>query len=187
MELKERILEATIEVFQEKGLKFTMDDIAKKLSMSKKTIYTVFRDKESMFYEMVEYCFDQIKESERQVLNDDSLDTIGKLRAILCVLPDRYKSIDFGKLYPLRDKYPGIYSRVEERLENGWETTIALIQKGMEEGVIRKDVNITVYKTMFEATIERFFQRDILVRNEISYGEALRNVVQILVDGIVEK
>ena len=45
MELKETILQGTIKVYSQKGLKFTMDDVAKVLGMSKKTIYTVFRDK----------------------------------------------------------------------------------------------------------------------------------------------
>ena len=49
MELRETILEGTIQAFNKKGLKFTMDDIASLLGMSKKTIYTVFRDKESLF------------------------------------------------------------------------------------------------------------------------------------------
>ena len=53
MDNKTKILEATIKVFNKKGLKFTMDDIASELSMSKKTIYTVFKDKETMFYQMI--------------------------------------------------------------------------------------------------------------------------------------
>lgn len=57
MQQKEVILEGTIKAFNEKGLKFTMDDVAKILGMSKKTIYTVFRDKESMFLAMVDYMF----------------------------------------------------------------------------------------------------------------------------------
>ena len=35
MDNKEKILEATIKVFNRKGLKFTMDDIASELSMRK--------------------------------------------------------------------------------------------------------------------------------------------------------
>ena len=54
MQQKEVILEGTIKAFNEKGLKFTMDDVAKILGMSKKTIYTVFRDKESMVLAMVD-------------------------------------------------------------------------------------------------------------------------------------
>ena len=35
-----------------------------------------------------------------------------------------------------------------------------------------------------EATLEQFFQRNILLQNKISYQEALDEVVEILVDGI---
>lgn len=182
--MREKILEATIKVFNEKGLKFTMDDIAKELSMSKKTIYTVFRDKESMFFHMVDYCFDKIKESEDAVLADDSLSTEEKIRRILGVLPESYKDIDFRQLYSLKDKFPKIYQKVEERLENGWEKTIVLLNQGMEEGVIRK-VNVQIVKMMFEASIEQFFSRDILLQNGISYSEALNEVVRVIVDGII--
>lgn len=186
MDNKEKILEATIKVFNRKGLKFTMDDIASELSMSKKTIYTVFRDKESMFFAMVDYCFDKIKESENEILSDDSLSTVEKIRGVLAVLPSGYKDVDFRQLYTLKDKYPNTYSRVEERLETGWEKTIALINQGIEEGSIRP-VNVNLLKSMLEATIEQFFQRDILIRNQINYAEALEEVVNILVDGIVKR
>ena len=186
MNNKEKILEATIKVFNRKGLKFTMDDIASELSMSKKTIYTDFRDKESMFFAMVDYCFDKIKESESEILSDDSLSTVEKIRGVLAVLPSGYKDVDFRQLYTLKDKYPNTYSRVEERLETGWEKTIALINQGIEEGSIRP-VNVNLLKSMLEATIEQFFQRDILIRNQISYAEALEEVVNILVDGIVKR
>lgn len=186
MDNKEKILEATIKVFNRKGLKFTMDDIASELSMSKKTIYTVFKDKETMFYQMVDYCFDKIKESEIDIINDDSLSTIEKIRGVLSVLPAGYKDVDFRQLYWLKDKYPKIYLKVEERLETGWESTMALINQGMEEGCVRP-ININLLKVMLEATIEQFFQRDILIRNQISYSDALDEVVGILVDGIAAK
>ena len=183
MELRDTILEGTIRAFNEKGLKFTMDDVAKTLGMSKKTIYTVFRDKESLFLTMVDYMFDSIKESERIILEDDNLSTIEKVRKILGVMPESYKDVDFRQLYLLKDKYPSIYKQVEKRLETGWETTIALLERGMEEGVIRK-VDIPIVKMMLEASLEQFFQRDILIQNQISYMDALDEVVGIIADGI---
>ncbi len=184
--MKEKILEATIKVFNKKGLKFTMDDVAKELSMSKKTIYTVFSDKNSLFGEMVDYCFDKIKESEAAILNDLNLSTVEKIKRILGVLPESYADIDFRQLYLLKDKYPDIYRKVEERLESGWEGTITLLNQGMEEGVIRP-VNVILIKTMLEATLEQFFQRDILIVNQISYKDALDEVVSIIIDGIMVK
>lgn len=183
MGMRETILEGTIQVFNKKGLKFTMDDIAAALKMSKKTIYTVFRDKEALFLAMVDYMFDSIKESERKVIEDPKLDTAGKIRTILGVLPDAYEDVEFRQLYLLRDKFPRIYKQVELRLETGWETTIELIEQGIKEGCIRP-VKIPIVKIMLEASLEQFFQRDVLIRHKITYREALAEVVEILMDGI---
>mgnify|MGYP001528334403 CR=1 FL=1 len=81
--LQKNILDATLRVFDQKGLKFTMDDLAKELSISKKTIYTVYDDKEALFLAMVDYIFDSIKESEQMILTDPSLSVVEKLHRIL--------------------------------------------------------------------------------------------------------
>lgn len=184
-ELREKILLSTMEVFNNKGLKFTMDDIAKNISISKKTIYKVFNDKEEMFMELVDYLFDGIKDAEMQVANDPSLSTLDKIRKILGVMPNSYMDIDFRQLYMLRDKYPKIYEKVEERLENGWELTISLIEQGMKEGVVRP-VKIPVLKMMFEASLEQFFRRDVLISNKMTYQDGLAEVVDIIIDGITK-
>ncbi|MCI9136253.1 MAG: TetR/AcrR family transcriptional regulator [Lachnospiraceae bacterium] len=186
MELQKKILEGTLVVFNKKGLKFTMDDLAGQLGISKKTIYTVFRDKEELFLEMVDYLFALIKEEEQKVVNDSHLGTLEKIRKILGVLPESYREVDFRHLYLLKDKYPKTYEKVEKHLETGWETTIALLEQGMEEGVVRP-VKIPILKMMLESSLEQFFQRDVLIQNGISYREALEEVVDILVEGIVCK
>ena len=183
MDHREEILKATIQVFNDKGLKFTMDDIAELLKISKKTLYKVFDDKEALFLAMVDYIFDTIKESERAVVEDDSLSTADKIHKILGVLPEGYKDVDLRQLYLLKDKYPKIYKQVELRLETGWEITIELIEQGIAEGCIQP-VKIPILKMMMEASLEQFFQRDILVRNQISYQDALNEVVNILMEGI---
>ena len=184
--LQKNILDATLRVFDRKGLKFTMDDLAKVLSISKKTIYTVYDDKEALFLAMVDYIFDSIKESEQMILTDSALGTIEKLQRILGVLPEGYQNIDLRKLYSLRDKYPKIYHKVELRLETGWEPTIQLIETGMAEGSIRP-VPICLVKMMLEASIEQFFQRDILAQNHLTYVDALNEVVNILMYGITQR
>ncbi len=185
-ELRKTILNGTMEVFNQKGLKFTMDDIAKQLGISKKTIYKVFNDKEEMFLNMVDYLFDQIKASEEEVMKDQSMTTLDKIRKILGVMPDSYRDIDLRKLYELKDKYPNTYKRVEERLESGWENTLSLLEQGIKEGVIRP-LPLCLVKMMLEASLEQFFQRDVLIVNNLSYGEALDCVVDILVNGIAVK
>ena len=153
MDLRENILQGTLEVFNAKGLKFTMDDIAKNRKISKKTIYKVFHDKEEMFLAVVDYLFDCIKDEEQKVANDESLTTLEKVKKILGVLPNSYMDIDFRQLYSVRESFPKIYKKIEERLENGWELTISLIEQGIEEGVIRP-IRIPILKMMLEASRE---------------------------------
>lgn len=186
MELKETILNGAMQAFNQKGLKFTMDDIAAIVGISKKTIYTVFDNKEDLFLTMVDYLFDHIKESEQAILEDGTMTTVEKIRNIMCVMPESYAEIDFRQLYLLKDKYPETYKQVEKRLETGWETTIMLLEQGMKEGVIRP-IQIPILKLMMESALEQFFQRDILIRHNLSYKEALDEVVNILTDGIIAR
>ncbi len=181
---RELILTATLKVFHEKGVKLTMDDIAKSAGMSKKTLYRTFSDKEDLFLKLVDYLFDSVKEGEKKILENREMTTPEKLKEILVVLPDGYKDLGYEQLYMLQEKYPAVYEKVKERLETGWEGTLALMEEGIAKGELRK-VNLVMVKLMLEATWERFFQSDVLVRNQITYPEALEEVVGIILQGIV--
>jgi AcrR family transcriptional regulator len=183
-ELRKRILESTITVFNRKGLKLTMSDIATEISISKKTIYKEFESKDELFDAMVDYIFDSIKAREEEIANDPDMGTLERLRALLGAMPENYQGINFQDLHPLREKFPEVYKKMENRLETGWETTIALIEQGKKEGVIRKDADIRFIKIMLEASIEKMLSEDMLEKNNIKYVDALNAVVNILVDGI---
>jgi AcrR family transcriptional regulator len=183
MELKDRIIEAVIEEFNEKGLKFTMDDIAKRLGISKRTLYTVVQDKEALFIEAVDLVFGAIKESEHEILADASLDIIEKLKKILIVLPKKYQAIDYRQLYDLKSKFPRIYAKIEDRLETEWEPTFQIMEQAMNEGRIRR-VSLPVFKAIISGTIEYYISRKTLIDSDIAYEEALKQMLDILFDGI---
>ena len=180
---REEILNATIALFNEKGLKFTMDDLAKHLRRSKKTIYQIIPDKQTLLDAMVDYVFDSIKQSERSYLEDPDLELTEKLRRVLGAMPEQFATVDFKQLFVLKEKYPKVYAHVEERLESGWEPTVSLIREGVQKGIFR-DIQVPVFRTMMQATLEQFFQRGVLVENQISYADALEEVVTTLIDGI---
>lgn len=183
MELKEKIIEAVIELFNQKGLKFTMDDVAKYMGISKRTIYTVVKDKEVLFIDAVNTVFEEIKQSEREIFLNESLDTLSKLKKLLIILPERYKTIDFRQLFELKTKYPRIYAKIEDRLETDWDATYQLMEQAMEEGLIRR-VNLLVFHAVFSGTIEYYLSRPVLTDERMSYPEALNQMLDILIDGI---
>ena len=185
VELKNRILDETIKIFNTKGFKCTMDDIARGCGISKKTIYTVYKDKEELFLAMVDYLFDGVKREQLKVMSDEELDVIEKIRRIMSAMPASYSDIDFSKLGELKEKFPTVYFAVKAKLESGWESTFYLMDTAREQKLIRADADKFIVKLMFEASMEHFFQSDALKENNISYGEALAKVVDVLIDGIL--
>jgi AcrR family transcriptional regulator len=183
MEDRERILEAAIEEFNEKGQKFTMDDVARRLGISKRTLYTVIQDKETLSVDMVDYVFDAIKANEKEIANDTSLDIVEKLKKILIALPKKYKAIDYSKLYDLKNKYPKIYAKIENRLETEWEVTFSILEQAIAEGRIRK-ISLPVFQSMVSGTIEYYLSRKILADSQIAYEEALAQMLDIIMHGI---
>ena len=182
--MEKRIIEGALHIVEKQGVKFTMDELASELGMSKKTIYTVFRDKNELLIAMVDYVFDYIKESEALVMEAKHLSLLQKIRKILGVMPENYTDFDFTQFYVLRDKHPEVYERVRQRLESGWEMTNRLLEQGVEEGLIRS-VDFRVFQLVFESAVERFIMGDELEREEIDYMQALEELVTIMVDGIV--
>ena len=183
-DLRSRILDATIIVFDRRGIKLTMADIATEMSISKKTIYKEFERKDELFDAMVDHVFDSIKEREQEIADDPDADTVEKLRKLLGAMPEKYQGINYQELAPLKEKHPKVYKKIVKRLETGWEATIALLEKGKSEGVIREDADVALIKVMLEATIERLISGDVLRKRKIKYVDALNQVVDIIVDGI---
>ena len=161
-EIREKILKGTIQVFNKKGLKLTMDDVADELKISKKTIYKEFSGKDEIFETMVDYVFDNIKIREKEILNTDGYTTLEKIRLFLSAMPESYRNINFQELYSLKDKYPKVYKKLQKRLETGWEPAFKLLEQGKEEGLIREDADLKIFKIMMEASLERFFEKNVM-------------------------
>ncbi len=186
-EIREKILNGIIAVFNKKGLKFTMDDVADELKISKKTIYKEFSSKEEMFETMADYVFDNIKKKEEEIFNSDEYTTEDKIRLLLAAMPESYKNINFQELHPLKEKYPQVYKKVQKRLETGWEPTMKLLEQGKAQGIIKQDADLKIVKIMMEASLERFFEKDVMKGSHKKYNDFLNEVVDILLTGIAAR
>lgn len=183
MGLKEEILDAAIDAFNEKGAKLTLADISKHLKISKKTIYTVYSDKETLLKAMIDTGFQTIKDCEKEIYHHPTMDTLEKIRQIIIVLPDRYKQIDFRKFITIKEKYPKLYKSIQGHIESGWELTETLLRQGVEEGVVR-DIPIPILRCMIEASIEKFLEMDL---PGYVYTQNLETMMDILLLGIVDQ
>ena len=137
-----------------------------------------------LMLDMVDYIFDSIAISKGATLEESGESLGDTIKAHLTAMPDAFEKVNFTELFLLRDKYPAIYEKVTQRLDSGWEPTIALLKKGQKEGIIKKDANLSVFKMMMETSLSAFFANDILKKSGLTYREGLDLVVDILLDGI---
>ncbi|WP_029231674.1 TetR/AcrR family transcriptional regulator [Butyrivibrio sp. VCB2006] len=182
-EIRRQIMDAVIDQFNEKGMKFTMDDISRELHISKKTIYKEFDDKDELFFATVDYGFSAIKKKEAEIVADDSLDLVDKISKLIVCLPDNYKNIDFRRVYQLKEKYPKVYMKVAERVESDWGETEKLLNKAMDQGLIKR-VPIQLIKLMVEGAIEKFLSSEELSRTQYSYEDSLNMMIDVIINGI---
>ena len=97
MELNQQIIDKATELFNQKGLRFTLDEISEQLHISKKTIYVYFRCKEDLLMTMADQVFASIQNRKRQIIAEE-MPYEDKLKRMLVALPDEYLNIDFRKL-----------------------------------------------------------------------------------------
>ena len=181
MELRTQILDAAAELFQAEGLSFTMQQVAAALHISKKTIYTVYSDKEALLLDMVDMLFEKVHRRKAE-LAALPLPLEERLRAVIIALPEEYAALDFRQLDALEEKYPAVAARVRRHLETGWEPTMALLEQGIAEKRIRP-VNLTVLRRVLTAAFQQLLSG---ANDGSSYAAELEDMMDILMNGIKE-
>lgn len=69
--MKEKIIQAAIESLRRGGLRFSVDTLAGQLKISKKTIYKIFPDKETLALAMYEKFYEEAKQKIRMPSEGD--------------------------------------------------------------------------------------------------------------------
>lgn len=92
--MKERILGAFVEEAHENGLKFTMDDLEKRLAMSKRTLYEHFSSQTLILETLIERTNDDMIRRTEQIIEDNQLSLLKKIRQSIRIMPQYYKFYD---------------------------------------------------------------------------------------------
>lgn len=153
--MKEKIIDAAIEEFTRNGLKFTMSDLAKRLGISKKTIYTVFDRKQALLIAIADRYGEDFGRMQEKMKSDASLNEVQKLERLL---------------YELNENYPKPYWHLMKSVNHGWELVENCMKTGIEKGII-KEISIPVFMAMVKGTVHSFLQTSVLYENDLSYEQ----------------
>jgi TetR/AcrR family transcriptional regulator, cholesterol catabolism regulator len=145
METKDKILQGAEELFFRYGIKsVTMDDIAKHLAISKKTIYQFFEDKN----EMVETLMTQSlrkDECEFKQIQADSENVIVEVFNMMKHMGNMFSKVNPNIFYDLQKYHPNAWKQFKVFKHECMAKMVEdSIERGIKEGLVRSDLNAKV-------------------------------------------
>ncbi len=176
-----------MDVFMKYGIRsVTMDDLARHLSVSKKTLYKYFKDKNDLVIKGMEY-HHKMEQCAMEACFDEKLNAIDENFAISKVILEQLQNIHPSVMYDLEKYYPEAMAKfddykktvVKEWVENN-------LKKGIEEGLFREDINIPIITAMYLARMNDFMHTD-LFPEEYSPADIYLEIFRYHIRGVASQ
>lgn len=178
---KNDILAYAIENFTKFGSKrFSMDELAKNLGISKKTLYKHFSSKEKLVAESLRYYLDKTSADINQYMVQNPNEE-QPLTTIIYIYKQgliTFQEINPCFLYGLKKYYPKAY-KIYSQLKHDivWDIVCPLLKKAQELGQVRKEVNVKLVCTLFLSRMEETVYSEANLFNEYSVQELLDHII----------
>lgn len=183
--MKEKILDAVAGLIERYGLKkFTVDEVASELHISKKTLYQYFSGKD----EMIREYFEENMASDRQSVQnavESSQDFSEKIYAIV------HSSHRYRMPVPVLNEaerfYPDEWAKIEQLKQFKLNALQTLLKQAADEGALRPDIHFGILSSMLERISGMFIDTDFLLENGLKATQAIDMALNMLIYGIVKK
>jgi len=183
MELKERIIEKAGGLFYRYGIKNTsMDELASSLGISKRTIYENFRDKEDILLSLLI----KLSEKRKKVFSSFLSDDYNVVEVFIKIIEVQQSTPPGNvKFFQDIDKYyPRAARLMKEDVQKNNIFLRSFLQKGIEQGYIRKDLNVNVAAFLVEESTYTYVRASYLEQPPFSFPELFYTMMINFVRGI---
>lgn len=175
----ERILSESLRLFMKNGIRsITMDDIAKELGISKKTIYQYVANKT----ELVEKVLAYMSEQERIVCIDGDTTKMNAIDILLTVSRNVSRQLkDFNPInaFELQKYYPAIFREfVIRKRDHVFLQVKRNFEQGISEGLYRIDLNIDLVARLYVQKLEDVHNQEFL--ESVNFG--FEKVFEVMFD-----
>lgn len=156
-ELRLRILETAIGLFKVKGIKSVrMDDIARQLSISKRTLYEMYDNKEQLLYEGIVH----ENEMTNKKLNDFRKQAHNEMELVLMVLQMKLRELEnvSPSFYSELNKYKSVKAFLQESFKENRSQSLSFFTRGVEKGFFREGLNYDILVKMSDAQMNYVMQ-----------------------------
>jgi len=161
--MKEAILNKSLKMFVTHGFKsITMDDIAKEMGISKKTIYLHFGSKNDLVKATVEYVYDSASNRMRKLAGKCESPIHEHFETRECVSELLGQNIQPSAIYQFNKYYPDLAKWIDEKRHNDIDSTIIRnLKEGVKLGLYRKDIDVDFVGRIFFVIPYSFLNNDV--------------------------
>ncbi len=184
--IKDRILGGAEELFMKYGVRsVSMDDIARHLSMSKKTLYQYFADKDEIVTMVVGSHMEK-DEMQYASFRENSKNAIDELVKISGCMKREFQKLNPSLLFDLQKYHARAWSVWMGHKQVNIKASIARnLKQGIEEGYFRPDINIDVLAIARLEMIQFTFDEHIYPVEKYSLPEVNSQLFEHFVYGIL--
>ncbi|MEX0273770.1 MAG: TetR/AcrR family transcriptional regulator [Flavobacteriaceae bacterium] len=152
--MQSQILNKSVEMFLNLGFKsVTMDDLAREMGISKKTIYTHFENKNVLVEACTMHLFKMITEGIDAICNLEK-NPIEELYEIKKFALHHLKGEKTSPQYQLQKYYPKIFKGLKQKqFEVMKDCVIQNIERGLEMGIYRENLNVDFVSRIYFAGV----------------------------------
>ncbi|NQY08904.1 MAG: TolC family protein [Flavobacteriales bacterium] len=168
----ENILVEVYALFTRNGIKSTtMDDVARALGISKKTLYQFVNDKPDLVSSVIAY---QIELDKNVVDNifEQGVNAIDEMIAIKIYFTNKLSEIHPSFHFDMEKYYPGTW-KIFLDYKNSYvlDCVIKNMEKGVKEGYYRTDLHIPIISRIYVGRIDQIFDSGIFPVSEFNFPE----------------
>ncbi|MBL8001909.1 MAG: TetR/AcrR family transcriptional regulator [Flavobacteriales bacterium] len=182
---EEEILQQAQKCFMRNGIKaMTMDDVARFMRVSKKTLYQFFSDKNDLVERMVGH-FCTAHEQAIEDIRKRNLNAIDEHFEITRYIAGQLAQMHPSIHYDLEKYHPKAWATLQHTEDRGvMETLVANMEKGIREGLYRDDLDITIIARIYVSRMDAVFDGELFPVNEYSFVDVLWEQFRYHIRGI---
>lgn len=157
--IKERVIDVALSQFLTHGVRsVTMDEIASSVRISKRTLYEMFTDKETLLKD----CIISRRDEMRIYLDEVLRNTQNVLEVVLAFYRRSVEALHHinNRFWDDVKKYPEVYAIVVESRDKEADDELKFFKMGVDQGLFRKDIDYVVVNTLFRDLLRIYLKTE---------------------------
>lgn len=176
------------DLFLRHGIKsLTMNDIAGKLGISKKTLYNYVSDKNDLVVKCIELHVNT-NECEMHEACDISNNAVEELINFSQIAGEKMKIIHPSIFFDIQKYHPDAWSIIRNFEDNSiLDLTKANLQKGIDQGLYRKEMNTNIIASLYVSIVQSIFNNTTKLQEGISNADYYFEIFNYHIRGIANE